>query len=187
MNQLAGFFLGFTILILLVMAGIGFMSGPTSLLAWFSVAGLVAMPLVYQRLAQRRYIRWEESYSVGVEQMDSDHKKLIQLINNVQTAILYQTDSSFVQEALDELVDYTKTHFQREEELMAANGYPDLEVHKRQHAEMIAKMSEIYGRYLTAPDETLKELLDYLKKWLVNHICGTDQQYGPYLNRKGIK
>ena len=63
---------------------------------------------------------------VGIDSIDQQHKKLISLINSLQTAVDYKAGAEFEREALDALVDYTKTHFSYEEGLMEQNGLDQL-------------------------------------------------------------
>ncbi|RCX33329.1 bacteriohemerythrin [Thioalbus denitrificans] len=186
-KTLSMFGLAILILALIVLTAIGFLSGPASPLAWTALLLLAAIPFIHRLLVKRRFVSWHESYSVGVAALDADHKKLLRLINNLQTAIHYQTGEEFIHEALDELVDYTRTHFGREEALMRDNGYPDLEAHQREHRDMIDKVNGMVTRYHAEGEEALEPLARFLKEWLLNHINGTDQRYGPFLNGKGVR
>jgi len=187
MKMLTTFGIALLIVALLVLAGIGFLGGIDSPLGWLSLAAIGGVAYLHKRLDKRAYMSWDESYSVGVRVLDEDHQRLLHLINNFQTAARYNTGEHFVRQALDELIDYTKTHFAREEQLMESNGYPDLEVHRKQHEEMIAKVGEEVARFEQDPDGTVDELLTFLKEWLIHHILGTDMEYGPFLNDKGVK
>ncbi len=156
------------------------------------MAILAIVILTHNRIVKYRYLEWKESYSVGIESIDNDHKKLIQLINNLQTAIDYKTNNEFEKKTLAEVIDYTKYHFSREEDLMENNGYSDFVAHKAQHEKMIAKVTELVQAYEKDESEGIKagaieSLLMYLKSWLINHINGTDQEYSEYLISKGVK
>ena len=129
---------------------------------------------------------WQDAYSVGVATLDDDHKKLIDLLNQFQTAYDYHTGEAFEQEALNELVAYTRYHFEREEKLMADIGYPDLDAHKEQHRVMIAEVERFVADYQARGHEALEGVASYLTDWLINHINGTDKQYGPFFNEKGV-
>ena len=187
MKTLTTFGLALLIIALLVLAAIGFISGMDSLLGWFSLAAIGGVVFLHKKLETKAYMSWDDSYSVGVQVLDEDHQRLLHLINNFQTAAHYNTGEQFVRQALDELIDYTKTHFAREEQMMEENGYPDVEGHKKQHAQMIAKVGEEVERFEQDPDGSVDELLAFLKEWLIHHILGTDKEYGPFLNDKGVK
>jgi hemerythrin len=186
--------LGMAILVVSLIAVIiiGFLSGISNPLPWISMIVLVVVILAHNRIVKNRYLSWNENYSVGIESIDNDHKKLIHLINNLQTAIDYKTDNQFEKQTLDEVIDYTKYHFSREEDLMEKNEYSDFVPHKAQHEKMIAKVTELVRTYEKDESEGIKSgaiesLLKYLKSWLINHINGTDQEYSEYLISKGVK
>jgi len=109
------------------------------------------------------------------------------LINSLQTAVDYSTGEIFERKALDELVDYTKTHVEYEEGLMEQNGYPDFESHRAAHARMIEKVDQVLEAYRQDQDNAMQQALDFLKDWLINHINGTDKQYSSFLIDKGVR
>lgn len=170
----------------LVMVGLGFLMGPTHPLPWIMLIVLIAIPFIHNKFVGNRYLVWKDEYSVGIEEMDNDHKRLLNLINQLQTAVHYYTGKEFEEKALDELVDYTKTHFSKEEKLMADNGYADLEAHKLQHKEFIDQVNHFIKQYKENSDVTISDTLKFLKEWLIKHINGTDKEYGKVLNDKGI-
>ncbi len=170
----------------IVMVGLGFLMGPAHPLPWIMLIIVIAIPFVHNKMVGGRYLVWKDEYSVGIEEMDNDHKKLLNLINQLQTAVHYYTGKEFEEKALDELVDYTKTHFKKEEKLLEDNGYADLEAHKVQHEEFIAKVNEFLEQYKKDSEVTVIDTLEFLKDWLIKHINGTDKEYGKILNQKGI-
>lgn len=172
------------ILGLLVMIVLGFMLGFGHPLPWVLIAVLVAIPFIHDKIVATRFVEWQDSYSVGIDTIDTDHKKLLGLINQLQAAAHYQTDDEMVEEILNQLVDYTKYHFSREEDMMKDSEYPDFDAHKQQHEEMIAQVSKFIDEYRVDGTRTIEEVAIYLKTWLVNHINGTDQKYAPYLKNK---
>ena len=186
-KHLTMFGVALMILTLITAVILGFMAGPTSPLTWLMVAILVAIPFIYRKLAGKKYLEWKDEYSVGIESIDQQHRKLVGLINQLSTAVDYSTGKEFEQEALDELVDYTKTHFSYEEGLMEANGYPDFEAHKAQHREMITKVEEVLAEYRKDPDTAMDNAKNYLQDWLIRHINGTDKQYSSFLIGKGVR
>ena len=186
-KHLTMFGIALMILTLITAVILGFMAGPTSPLTWLLVVILVAIPFVYKKLSGKDYIEWKDEYSVGIDSIDQQHRKLVGLINQLATAVDYSTGKEFEQDALDELVDYTKTHFSYEEGLMETNGYPDFEAHKTQHREMIRKVEEVLAEYEKDPDTAMDNAKSYLQGWLINHINGTDKQYSSFLIDKGVK
>lgn len=175
------------LLTLIVAAILGLMAGPGSPITWLLVVSLLVIPYLYRKFFIKDYVEWKSDYSVGIDSIDQQHKRLINLINQLHTAVDYSTGPEFEREALDELVDYTKTHFTYEEGLMEQNGYPDFEPHKTQHQKMLKKVEEVLAEYQKDQETAMANAAEYLKDWLINHINGTDKEYSSYLIGKGVK
>lgn len=175
------------ILTLLIAAILGLLAGPGSPLTWLLIAALLVIPYVHRKITSSHYVEWKQEYSVGINSIDEQHKKLLSLINQLQTAVDYSTGDQFEREALDELVDYTKTHFSYEEGLMRDNDYPDYEPHKAMHKKMIKKVEDVLAEYELDHDTAMNNAAEFLKDWLINHINGTDKEYSSYLIGKGVK
>jgi hemerythrin-like metal-binding protein len=122
-------------------------------------------------------IVWTNKYSVGCNYIDDQHKKLVQIINELNSAFLSSSERSIISKVLQELVDYTKYHFEAEEKLMEKYGYPNLENHKKIHKQFVDKVVEFSKRYELGDDVVGYDMLNYLKDWLLNHIMGTDTDY----------
>lgn len=175
------------ILTLIVAVILGLMAEPSNPLTWFLVAILVAIPFIHRKMSAKSFLEWKDEYSVGIDSIDQQHRKLVNLINQLQTAVNYSTGEEFEREALDELVNYTKTHFTFEEGLMEQNDYPDFESHRAQHKYMIQKVEAVLAEYEKDRDTAMNNALNYLSEWLINHINGTDKEYSSYLIGKGVK
>ncbi len=175
------------ILTLVIAVILGIVAAPTHPLTWVLVAILASVPFVYKKLATRKYLEWKDEYCVGIDSIDQQHRKLVNLINQLQTALDYSTGEEFERDALEELVDYTKTHFSYEEGLMKDNDYPDYEPHKLQHQKMFKKVEEVLAEYEQDQETAMDNAVDFLRDWLINHINGTDKQYSSYLIGKGVK
>ena len=186
-KSLQTFGLSLFIVLAFLVIGIGFLFGIDNPVPWIMIAILIALPVIHKKMTARKFVAWDDSLSVGIEAIDQDHKKLLSLINNLQTSVLYPTGESFERQALSELVDYTKYHFAREEKLMQENGYPDFEPHKQQHEQMISKVVSYMEAYEQDREGTVDELTGFLKTWLINHIAGTDKQYSQFLRDKGVR
>ena len=188
MNENARMFgLALLILILIVAIALGLIAGPTSPLTWMLVALLLILPVIHKKITARKFFEWKDEYSVGIESIDQQHRKLINLINLLQTATTYSTGGGYEREALNELVDYTVSHFGYEEELMEKYDYPDFEPHKKQHQKMIDTVNRILDQYEQNPDLAMRDAHQFLKDWLIQHINGTDKQYSDFLISKGVK
>ncbi|HHH40140.1 MAG TPA: bacteriohemerythrin [Sedimenticola sp.] len=185
-KNLSALFLATGIGLLIVGVGLGFLLGFDSPVPWILLVALILIPLIYNRVVDRDQLQWKDSYSVGIQVLDDDHKKLIDLLNKFQLAYDYHTGEEFERQALDALVEYTRYHFEREEKIMEENGYPDLEAHRAQHRAMIAEVEKFIEEYKNQGHNALDGVANYLKGWLIHHINGTDKQYAPFLREKGL-
>jgi len=123
-------------------------------------------------------IQWTPDLSVGVETLDTDHKLLISLINQLDDAIRAGEPRQTVERVLDALLDYTDYHFAREEALMRACDYPEYDSHVRTHATLRAQVRDIRDHYRrNAESIHAREVLSFLQNWLTSHILGRDKLY----------
>lgn len=174
--------------IIIVIIFLGLLSSIYNPVSWVLIGVLVLIPQIYKRVSgsRTREVKWKDEYSVGIDHIDLDHKKLIVLLNRFTTAYDYAMSEEFEKESLEELVKYTVYHFNQEEKLMEDNNYPDLAEHKAQHSKMIDKVNKLIEQYNEEGHDSLNEISSFLSDWLINHINGSDKEYGRYLNDRGI-
>lgn len=170
----------------LILVALSFSLGPAHPAPWILLAILLAIPLIHNLYISSRFIRWKSKYSVGVPSIDDDHKKLINLINQLQNANYYFVDKEYERQALNELIDYTKYHFDREEKLMQKFGYPDLEPHLEQHKQMINKVNRMVEDYEANAEHAIDNTVKFLRNWLINHIRKTDMAYKEFFSDKNV-
>ncbi len=130
---------------------------------------------------------WNEKYSVNIREIDEQHMKLIGMVNRLDEAMLQGKGKAALGEILAALIQYARTHFSTEERLMRANGYPEYEEHKRKHDLMTEKVAHLYRDFQDGKATITFEVMKFLKDWVDKHILGTDRQYAPFLNGKGIE
>ena len=118
--------------------------------------------------------------------MDNEHQRLIDIINNLYGAMRSGRSKGAIGSILDELIDYTKTHFAHEESLMQQSNYAGFDDQKRAHVALVNQVVEIQQKYHSGTAMG-QEVMTFLKNWLINHIQGMDKNYGPVMNKKGIK
>ena len=127
-------------------------------------------------------IQWTQNMSVGIRSIDDDHKVLVRMINRLDDAIKAARGEQALGHVLDALLDYTTYHFGREEALMRACGYPDLDAHEHTHTVLRMQVAHIRDRYRLNPDSIHdREVLAFLQNWLTSHIMGRDKLYAPFM------
>lgn len=124
---------------------------------------------------------WKDDYSVGVNEIDIQHKHLISIGAELMDLVKHHSSDDLyddVVDAIERLRDYTVYHFDAEEKLMAESGYDDIEAHKELHRRFIEKLDDID---LTAIDENqtefIMDILKFISTWVVKHIIGDDFKY----------
>lgn len=131
-------------------------------------------------------ITWNDKYSVGIREMDNQHKKLADIINELNDAMSMGKGKEVLGKVLSNLIDYTKIHFSAEERLMKTHGYPEYSQQKSEHDDLSKKALDIQQQYQSGKTMMSLEVMNFLKNWLVNHIQGTDKKYTAFLNSKGV-
>ena len=121
------------------------------------------------------HIVWTNDLNTGIEVIDHQHQRIVDYINQLDD-ILENKDMEEVQGVLDELVDYTLSHFTFEESLMEEAGYPFIKAHKKVHELFVRRINNYLQRFKMGEDIT-EELLHTLKAWLLNHIRNDDNDY----------
>ncbi|MGQ9365227.1 bacteriohemerythrin [Azospirillum sp. ST 5-10] len=128
------------------------------------------------------YVAWDQNMSVGVDVLDGDHKRLLDMFNGLLSGGVSNRSKDDLSALLADLRDYTDVHFRREEEYMAQAGYPDLETHKAAHRYFVDEVEKIRREFDASHAVMLRiDLILLLKEWLIEHIQSVDARYKPFL------
>lgn len=131
-------------------------------------------------------IIWKREYSVGVERLDRQHKKIISVINKLISKPRAFATSGTIAEALSELNIYVSEHFLLEEQLLDENDYPDILDHSVMHTEYGNRIAEFCLKSFKNNKHVREELLSYLSEWWIGHILYEDMKYKRFFEEKGI-
>ncbi|KOR32602.1 hemerythrin [Achromatium sp. WMS3] len=134
-----------------------------------------------------QFLEWSEEISVGVEEIDEQHKVLVKLINDLNDAMQERRSNEIVKEILNKLAEYTRIHFAVEESLMRILGYPGYEAHKAQHQELIYSVLDLAQKVEGGKSGISFELMHFLKSWLTKHIMESDKDYSDHFLKAGIQ
>ncbi|MFQ5660366.1 MAG: bacteriohemerythrin [Gammaproteobacteria bacterium] len=132
-------------------------------------------------------MEWTDDMSVGVDALDHDHQKLLRLINELDVIIRADVVSKAgaIESVLSELADYVVVHINREETLMAACGYPDLENHRQIHKIFKSEVVRMMDKHRRDPSTiNAGASRDFLRDWWIDHIMGMDKQYASWMEGK---
>ena len=134
-----------------------------------------------------KFVEWSDVLSVGIEEIDAQHKVLVGLVNEMHEAIRLHHANEVVHGILNKLAEYTRIHFAVEESLMRILDYPDYEVHKAQHEELIRSVVDLQEKVASGKASVGFELMHFLKVWLTKHIIESDKHYGTHFLAAGAK
>ena len=126
-------------------------------------------------------INWNSSYELGHKDVDSQHQKLVDIINDFYNAFANAQAHDKIGSIIGELVNYTVFHFTSEEEIFRNSAYPDTEDHTKKHKEFVDKLKEYHQEVKDGNMTTTYDLMTFLRDWLLQHIMGTDKEYMKYL------
>ncbi len=132
-------------------------------------------------------IKWDDSFSVKVAEIDKQHQKLISMINELNDAMKQGKGNDVLGKIINELINYTVFHFSTEEKYFDQFGYPGKASHKNEHAAFVKKVSEFKDKFEKAEVGLSIEVMNFLKDWLKNHIKVIDMKYSQFFNEHGLK
>ena len=121
------------------------------------------------------YLAWTNSLDTGIEVIDGQHRRIVEYINQLHDAKLTQNRQT-IRQVIDDMVDYTVSHFGFEETLIEDAGYEFVRPHKRVHELFIKRVNE-YKQRFDAGENVTDELHNLLSRWLFNHIRNDDAAY----------
>lgn len=122
------------------------------------------------------HLVWQDDLNTGIPVIDEQHRRIVDMINQLHRAQERGGGRSEVGQVLGELVDYTLSHFAFEEALLEQAGYEFTRPHKRVHEIFTARVSD-YGLRFKAGEDITEELIGMLSRWLFNHIRSDDAGY----------
>ena len=122
----------------------------------------------------------DETLTLGIEEIDGDHSKLIELYNILNQSVTKGASREYVEAVLEEMINCTIWHFSHEERLMLKYGYSGYEQHKQDHKDLIEGASKLKQKFLQA-GKLEEEDLVYLERWLTEHILVSDSRLADFL------
>jgi len=132
-------------------------------------------------------IIWDDTYSVKVNLIDGQHKRLFNLTNDYHKAFVEGRTQNALRQLIEGLANYASVHFATEERYFTKFGYPEAEIHKREHKIFNAKIAELTRKRKTGESVEHDEVIKFLKIWLEGHIKGTDHKYIEFFSKNGLR
>ena len=132
-------------------------------------------------------VAWSESYSLGNEQLDAQHRQLFDFVSDLVSACIDGSSTEKLNETLEFLVNYAVRHFADEEALQIQYNYPDYENHKKKHEDFKAQVLQLVERFHNSesPTELNNDINKIVVRWLISHIQREDKKIGDHIRLKG--
>jgi hemerythrin len=127
------------------------------------------------------FINWSKDFSVGSQEIDSQHQTLVAMINKLHDAMKVGKASAEAGNIIKEMIDYSKFHFDSEEKLMKQINYPGINEHIKEHKAFMDQAHEFAKQMETGSLSVGIQVANFLKDWLSNHILVNDKAYSPFI------
>ena len=124
-------------------------------------------------------MQWKDEYSLGIAEIDAQHRELLSLFGRISQGIVAGASWSDLHYRVSELRQFADFHFAFEEGLMRMFGFPGVQEHTSAHRALFSKLDDMERRSVTSNVE--RELLQFLVTWLIQHIQADDRDYSRHI------
>ena len=132
-------------------------------------------------------ITWNNDFSVGIQKLDEQHKKIIEIENKLIKAKDVTANSETIADILSELTKYTSTHFETEEKLFYDYNYPEYSLHRAEHNQFRKRLAALCMDAMYHKPTVQTDLLIFLEEWWKYHTQGSDMKYKVFFSELGLK
>ena len=115
-------------------------------------------------------LKWTDEFNVGIEEVDSEHQELIEMINGLHDVMQVGADYVQVVELLGEIYAQIAAHFAHEEKIMRNAHYPLYEAHKEDHETLLDDLREIMDEVEADGTFDAVALSGDLNRWFIDHF-----------------
>ncbi len=130
-------------------------------------------------------LKWDDSFLIGIEELDHEHKLLIHDINRLHEELARHDEKSEIEKRLGDIYARMQAHFALEEHVMKEHEYEFFDEHKREHDELLDSYTEYMTRFLNETGRVSSNLIeDTLTRWIVNHIITSDKKMSLMVQEK---
>ena len=131
-------------------------------------------------------LKWDDSYLIGIEELDFEHKNLIEDINFLHKKLAGHDEKSNIEKCLGDIFARLQAHFALEEHVMLAHGYASYDEHKREHNDLLESYTETMLNFLNSPGTDSGDLVKIeLNRWIVDHILTSDKKMSAMIKDTG--
>lgn len=130
------------------------------------------------------FIEWHEKFSVGIDEIDAQHKKWFGIINELHESLIKSKGIKNLEKIVEEMEEYTRYHFSEEEKMLEKEGYEYLDRHRQIHFSFKQEIRRLKGDIFSGEMVLRTQVMSVLKNWLEDHILKEDKKYGEFICAK---
>jgi hemerythrin-like metal-binding protein len=120
---------------------------------------------------------WSDDFLIGIEELDYEHRRLIEDINRLHRELREQIDMDAITATLGSIYSRIQAHFALEERVMGSHSYVHYPEHKAEHERLLDEYAERMSKFDRDPNPGNQKALEkILRKWIVDHILTTDKK-----------
>jgi len=134
-----------------------------------------------QSTLTQQLLKFSESSKLGIEEVDRQHEKMIDLMNDVHLMSAQGRSAKAIASSLQSLIEYTQVHFSWEEDFFDSYNYPDSRKHKATHAKLIDELNNHQLKISISKQDNIDRELEKLNTWLIHHIDHSDKDYASFI------
>ena len=134
----------------------------------------------------KKLIDWKEKYSVFYDEIDEQHKKLVDMINELYDSFTQGKADDVVEDILIKMIKYTDYHFKTEEKYFEKYTYSNTEEHIKEHKKFVSDVTDFYKDFKNGSISLSYDIMTFLRNWLLEHIYGSDKKYALEFKKKNI-
>lgn len=128
-------------------------------------------------------ILWRKEMSVENDLIDQDHRYLLCLFNSIELILSDKGLHDQLPFYFDQLLEYSKFHFDREEKIQLKSNYPGHYKHKQKHIQITQRLEEVNEALKNNEAGVDNSLLELVREWIVDHLIKTDKEMSSHLKQ----
>ncbi len=127
-------------------------------------------------------MKWDDSFSIGIEAIDSQHKKIFEHLLALENSVMKRDPWHILRFFVSQLAEYMRFHLAVEETLLEIVGYPERAAHGDSHAKLVAQIASLEEKLKA--NASGESLVGFFEDWFVSHVLSSDRDYASFVKRK---
>ncbi len=126
-------------------------------------------------------MKWNNSFAIGIEVIDAQHKKIFERLLAIENAVAKRDPWHILRFQLDELGTYMKFHLAVEEAMLEILCYPGRVQHVESHAEIMKQIAEL--EEALKQNSKAEDLVRFFENWFLKHVLAGDREYANFIRQ----